>query len=79
VVDERVVWQGNHISTAGESAGIDIALTLTERAHGAELAKALQLVIQYDPQPPFDSGSLAKADRDTNRLATKVLMADQPE
>jgi len=49
VVDERVVWQGNHISAAGVSAGIDMALTLTERVHGAELAKALQLVIEYDP------------------------------
>src|SRR5918995_1194117 len=78
VVDERVVWQGNHISGAGVSAGIDMALTLTERVHGRELAKALQLVIEYDPQPPFDSGSLAKADADTKRLATQVLMADQP-
>jgi transcriptional regulator GlxA family with amidase domain len=79
VVADRVVWQGTHISGAGVSAGIDMALSLTERVHGRELAESLQLVIEYDPQPPFDSGSLAKADRDTNRLATKVLMADQPE
>lgn len=76
VVEERVVWQGNHISGAGVSAGIDMALALTERVHGPELAKALQLVIEYDPQPPFDTGSLDKADPATKRHATQVLMAD---
>jgi transcriptional regulator GlxA family with amidase domain len=75
VVAERVVWQGNHISAAGVSAGIDMALTLTERLHGPELAKALQLLIEYDPQPPFDSGSLEKADPATKRLAMRVLTA----
>jgi transcriptional regulator GlxA family with amidase domain len=78
VVDERVVWQGNHISAAGVSAGIDMALTLSERVHGREFAEALQLVIEYDPQPPFDSGSVAKADADTRRLAMRILIADQP-
>jgi transcriptional regulator GlxA family with amidase domain len=73
VVPERVIWQGNHISAAGVSAGIDMALTLTERVQGPELAKALQLVIEYDPQPPFASGSLEKADPATKRLAMKVL------
>jgi transcriptional regulator GlxA family with amidase domain len=78
VVEQRVVWEGTHISAAGVSAGIDMALTLTERVHGRELANALQLVIEYDPQPPFDSGSPSKADADTRRLAMRVLMADQP-
>src|ERR671918_2447380 len=78
VVEERVVWQSNHISAAGVSAGIDMALALTERVHGPELAKALQLLIEYDPQPPFDSGSPSKADADTRRLAMRVLIADQP-
>jgi transcriptional regulator GlxA family with amidase domain len=73
VVPDRVVWQGNHISAAGVSAGIDMALTLTERVHGPELAKALQLLIEYDPQPPFNSGSLEKADPSTKRLAMKVM------
>ena len=54
VVGDRVVWQGNHISGAGVSAGIDMALALTERVHGRELAESLQLVIEYDPEPPFD-------------------------
>jgi transcriptional regulator GlxA family with amidase domain len=73
VVPDRVVWQGNHISAAGVSAGIDMALTLSERVHGRELAEALQLVIEYDPQPPLDSGSLEKADPATKRLAMKIL------
>lgn len=77
VSPERVVWQGNHISGAGVSAGIDVALTLTERVHGREFAEALQLVIEYDPEPPFDSGSLAKADRRTRRRADQLLLAGE--
>src|SRR5919198_5402219 len=75
VVPDRVVWQGNHISAAGVSAGIDMALSLTERVHGRELAEALQLVIEYDPQPPFDTGSLNKSDPATERRAMDVLIA----
>jgi transcriptional regulator GlxA family with amidase domain len=77
VVEERVVWQGNHISCAGVSAGIDMALALTERVHGRDLAEALQLVIEYDPQPPFDTGSLEKADGATKRRAMDVLTGGQ--
>jgi transcriptional regulator GlxA family with amidase domain len=78
VVGDRVVWQGNHISGAGVSAGIDMALALTERVHGRELAQSLQLAIEYDPQPPFDSGSPNKADASTLRLALRVLLGDRP-
>jgi transcriptional regulator GlxA family with amidase domain len=78
VVGDRVVWQGSHISGAGVSAGIDMALALTERVHGRELAQALQLAIEYDPQPPFESGSPSKADASTLRLALRVLLGDRP-
>ena len=78
VVADRVVWQGNHISGAGVSAGIDMALALTERVHGRKLAESLQLVIEYDPQPPFDTGSPDKADASTLRLALRVLLGDRP-
>ena len=78
VVADRVVWQGNHISGAGVSAGIDMALALTERVHGRELAESLQLVIEYDPQPPFNSGSPTSADASTLRLALRVLLGDRP-
>ena len=78
VVGERVVWAGRHISGAGVSAGIDMALTLTERVHGRELAESLQLLIEYDPQPPFESGSPTKADASTLRLALRLLLGDRP-
>jgi transcriptional regulator GlxA family with amidase domain len=78
VVGDRVVWQGKHISGAGVSAGIDMALALTERVHGRKLAESLQLVIEYDPQPPFDTGSPDKADASTLRLALRVLLGDRP-
>lgn len=74
VVEDRVVWQDNHISAAGVSAGIDMALTLSERVHGRALAEALQLVIEYDPQPPFDSGALEKVDAETKRRAMEVMI-----
>jgi transcriptional regulator GlxA family with amidase domain len=78
VVGDRVVWQGNHISGAGVSAGIDMALALTDRVHGRKLAESLQLAIEYDPQPPFDSGAPPKADATTLRLALRVLLGDRP-
>jgi transcriptional regulator GlxA family with amidase domain len=78
VVGDRVVWQGNHVSGAGVSAGIDMALALTDRVHGRKLAESLQLAIEYDPQPPFDSGSPVKADASTLRLGLRVLLGDRP-
>ena len=78
VVGDRVVWEGTHVSGAGVSAGIDMALSLTERVHGRKLAQTLQLVIEYDPQPPFDSGSPTKADASTLRLALRALLGDRP-
>ena len=74
----RVVWSGTHVSAAGVSAGIDMALALTARVHGEELAKALQLAIEYDPQPPFAAGSPEKADARTLRLATRLMLGDRP-
>jgi transcriptional regulator GlxA family with amidase domain len=60
-VSRRVVEQGKVITAAGVSSGIDMALTLVARIGGATLAQAIQLGIEYDPQPPFHSGSLATA------------------
>jgi len=61
--EQRVVWQaGERIATAaGVSAGIDLALTIVERLQGVEVAQAIQLGIEYDPQPPHDAGSPSKA------------------
>jgi transcriptional regulator GlxA family with amidase domain len=55
------VQQGKVVTAAGVSAGIDMALTLVARIAGDEFAQAVQLGIEYDPQPPFDAGSVAKA------------------
>ena len=61
-VEERVVPQGKVVTAAGVSSGIDMALWLGAQIAGEEWAKAVQLAIEYDPQPPFDSGSTSKAD-----------------
>jgi putative intracellular protease/amidase len=59
--EERVVVQGKIVTAAGVSSGIDMALWLAAQLESEERAKAIQLAIEYDPQPPFDSGSTAKA------------------
>jgi putative intracellular protease/amidase len=58
---ERVVERGKVITAAGVSSGIDMALLLAARIAGPEVAQAIQLGIEYDPQPPFDAGSPDKA------------------
>jgi putative intracellular protease/amidase len=60
-VAERVVEDGKYVTGAGVSAGIDMALTLAGRVAGDGVAQAIQLGIEYDPQPPYDAGSPAKA------------------
>ena len=57
----RVVEQGKIITAAGVSSGIDMGLTLAAKIAGDEFAQAVQLGIEYDPQPPFDAGSVEKA------------------
>jgi putative intracellular protease/amidase len=63
-VEERVVFDGKLVTGAGVSAGIDMALTLAARIAGDQVAQAIQLGIEYDPQPPFDAGSSSKAPRE---------------
>jgi transcriptional regulator GlxA family with amidase domain len=59
--ERRVVEHGKVITAAGVSAGIDMALTLLERMHSPQIAQGVQLALEYDPQPPFDTGSPSKA------------------
>jgi transcriptional regulator GlxA family with amidase domain len=73
-VAERVVVEGKVITAAGVSAGIDMALSLAALEAGEDEARALQLMIEYDPDPPFDSGSLEKADAETQRRATEHMI-----
>ncbi len=61
VVDERVVRDGKVATAAGVSAGIDLALTLTQELAGDDVAMGIQLGIEYDPRPPLDAGSVDKA------------------
>jgi transcriptional regulator GlxA family with amidase domain len=58
---ERVVRRGTVVTAAGVSAGLDMALTLAALVADDVTAQAIQLELEYDPQPPFDSGSPAKA------------------
>ena len=60
-VAERVVFDGKIVTGAGVSAGIDMALTLLGRVAGDEHAQFVQLMTEYDPQPPYRSGSLETA------------------
>ncbi|HEY3189681.1 MAG TPA: DJ-1/PfpI family protein, partial [Solirubrobacteraceae bacterium] len=71
----RVVEQGKVITAAGVSAGIDMALTLAAHVAGDAVAQAIQLGIEYDPQPPFDSGSLEKAPQEAIDLCKRVERA----
>lgn len=67
-VGGRYVEDGKTITAAGVSAGIDMAFHLVGREAGPEVAQAVQLGIEYDPQPPFDSGSPDKAPAQTVEL-----------
>lgn len=60
-VTERVVTDGKVMTGAGVSAGIDMALTLLAQVSGTDHAQFVQLMTEYDPQPPFQSGSLESA------------------
>jgi putative intracellular protease/amidase len=65
------------VTAAGVSSGIDMALRLVELLVDRQAAQAAQLLIEYDPQPPFDSGALAKADEATVARANEYLQARQ--
>jgi transcriptional regulator GlxA family with amidase domain len=81
VVSERVVIEGRIITAAGVSAGIDMALTLVAREAGEAVAQAIQLGIEYDPQPPFNAGSPAKAPAEVVerlRSRSRFIMQGQP-
>lgn len=80
VGDERIVAEGEPgkgiATSAGVSAGIDLAMWLAGKICGEGRAKAIQLAIEYDPQPPFDSGHMSKASTTTKAAATALLTRD---
>lgn len=59
--EERVVFDGKYVTAAGVSSGIDMGLALIGRIAGEEQAQTVQLLTEYDPQPPYDAGSPRKA------------------
>ncbi|MCW2992404.1 MAG: glutamine amidotransferase [Solirubrobacterales bacterium] len=76
-VEQRVVQHGKIVMGAGVSAGIDMALTLAAQIAGDDVAQAIQLYIEYDPQPPFDSGSPSKASASVMALARHAGAKEQ--
>lgn len=76
VGDERIVHSGDVVTCAGVSAGIDLGLWLAGRIGGEDRAKVIQLTMEYDPQPPFDSGHMSKASTKTKASATALMAKD---
>ncbi|MET0388847.1 MAG: DJ-1/PfpI family protein [Polyangiales bacterium] len=77
-VRERVVVDGQLVTAAGVSAGIDMALSLVARIWSPEVAQAIQLGIEYDPKPPFSAGSPDTAGADIVQLAIRMMTAAAP-
>jgi len=80
-VSERVVFDGKYVTAAGVSAGIDMGLTLAGRIAGDETAQAIQLGIEYDPQPPYDAGSPDRAPAEivsNMRARSRFILAGRP-
>ncbi len=71
--EARIVEDGKYMMAAGVSAGIDLALALVAQLTNQDIAEAIQLSIEYDPQPPFDSGSPSKARPETIERVSKVI------
>jgi transcriptional regulator GlxA family with amidase domain len=71
--DERIVRSGKIVTAAGVSAGVDLGLWLVGEIAGREQAEAIQLVIEYDPHPPFDAGHMSKASKPLQRLAKEMM------
>ena len=78
-VPERYVFDGKIATSAGVSAGIDMSLALAAKIGGADIAQAIQLGIEYDPQPPFDRGSPAKCSAALVELVRATTRAMESE
>jgi putative intracellular protease/amidase len=76
-VPDRVVRQGKIVTAAGVSSGIDMALWLVREINGEEVAQAVQLGIEYDPQPPLDAGSPEKAPQPIVEVVTAAFRAQE--
>lgn len=72
VSSERVVVDRNRVTGGGVTAGLDFGLVLASLLCGEDTAKMIQLLLQYDPSPPFDAGLPDKAGEDIVRLVTQL-------
>ena len=72
--NDRIVESGKIITAAGVSAGIDLALQVAINLHGVAIAQKIQLLIEYDPQPPVDAGHPSKAPKDIFDTAKKEML-----
>jgi transcriptional regulator GlxA family with amidase domain len=78
-VPDRIVEHGKIVTAAGVSSGIDMALHLVQKINGEQVAQAVQLGIEYDPEPPVDAGSPEKAPPEIVELVTAVFAAQESE
>jgi len=76
--EQRVVQAGRILTGAGVSAGIDLALTVAAKLTNPEIAQAIQLGIEYDPQPPFDAGAPSKAPKHIHDMVAGVIASRHP-
>jgi transcriptional regulator GlxA family with amidase domain len=74
---QRVVERGKVITAAGVSSGIDMGLTLLSRMFGDDMARVIQLALEYDPQPPFDAGAPDKVAPELRELVLATLEASR--
>ena len=72
--DKRIVKSGKIVTAAGVSAGIDLALYVVGEICGRKRAEITQLLIEYDPQPPFQSGHPTKATRTVFQIARAEML-----
>jgi transcriptional regulator GlxA family with amidase domain len=71
--EQRVVQEGKIITAAGVSSGIDMGLVLVAALEGEKMAKVIQLAIEYDPQPPFDSGTPSKVSPEFKKFVFSIF------
>jgi putative intracellular protease/amidase len=76
--EQRVVQAGRIITGVGVSAGIDLALTVAAKLTSPEIAQAIQLGIEYDPQPPFDAGAPSKAPKHVCDAVAGMIASRHP-
>jgi cyclohexyl-isocyanide hydratase len=75
-VRERVVIDRNRITGGGVTAGVDFGLTVLSKLRGETVAKATQLLIEYNPKPPFDTGSPETAGPELTEIAASLVKDD---